>query len=180
MHGLESRESFYYVFLLYEFAQHNLYNSIRTFQFVYKFKRTNSLVFVRIHIKSYNLYMNCIVGIHTKFLFLFFLSLCKQAASARAARAKPVLRERSASRERPARAARAKPELQACSASRERTARAARAKPKLRCNSRGGSGRHKGGGSSGGGGMWHGGGSGGSGHCRPRIMIPHKPRVPMP
>ena len=32
---------------------------------------------------------------------------------------------------------------------------------------------------SGGGGMWHGGGSGG-GHCRPRIMIPHKPRVPMP
>ena len=116
-------------FLLYESAQHNLYNSIRTFQFVYTLKRTNSLVFVRIHIKSYNLYTNCIVRIHTKFLFLFFLSLCKQAASARAARAKPVLRARSASRERAARAARAKPELRARSASRERAARAARAKP---------------------------------------------------
>jgi hypothetical protein len=113
VHGLDSMRVFISFFLLYEFAQHNLYNPIRTFQFVYKLKRTNSLVFVRIRIKSYNLYTNCIVRIHTKFLFLFFLSLCKQAASAQAARAKPVLRARSASRKHSARAARAKPELRA-------------------------------------------------------------------
>ena len=121
VHGLESRESFYFVIFIRirttQFVQLNSYVSICIQIETYEF-----IGFVRIHIKSYNLYTNCIVRIHTKFIFMFFLSLCKQAASARAARAKPMLRARSASRERAAQAARAKPD-------REGAARAARAKP---------------------------------------------------
>ena len=109
VHGLESCESFYFVFFYYtnsynticttQFVQHNSYCT-NCIQIVYKLKRTNSLVFVRIHIKSYNLYTNCIVQIHTKFLFLFFLSLCKQAASARAASAQREGKARAASAQR--------------------------------------------------------------------------------
>ena len=93
-------------FFSYEFVQHNLYNPIRTVQIVYNLKRTNSLIFVRIRIKSYNFYTNCIVRVHTKFLFFVFSKSVQT------------------SRERAARAARAKPELQARSASREGEARA--------------------------------------------------------
>ncbi len=113
-------------FFSYEFVQHNSYNPIHTIQIVYKLKRTNLLVFVQILIKSYNFYTNCIVRIHTKFLFFVFSksvqTSCERAA--RAARAKPELRARSASRECAARAARAKPELRARSTSREGKARA--------------------------------------------------------
>ena len=129
MHGLESHESFYFIFFPYEFIQHNSYNPICTVQIVYKLKRTNSLVFVRIRIKSYIVYTNCIVRIHTKFLFFVFSKSVQTSRerAARAARAKLELRARSASHERAARAARAKPKLRARSASREGEARAASA-----------------------------------------------------
>ena len=129
VHGLESLDSFISFFFIIrirttQFVQPNSYVSICIQIETYKFIGfcTNSYKIIQLfyELNSMNSY---------KVSFLFFLSLCKQAASARAARAKPVLRARSASRKRAARAARAKPELRARSASRERAARAARAKP---------------------------------------------------
>ena len=131
MHGFESRKSFYFNFLSYKLYNTILYNTIRTVQIVYKFVKyefvhgvvfvrinTNKfiqllVVFVQIRIKSYNFYTNCIVRIHTK--CDFFLSLCKQAASAqRKLRGRSPSCERAAQATSAAQAARAKPEHTSC------------------------------------------------------------------
>jgi hypothetical protein len=104
------------VWFLDEFIQKNSYNCLL---FLYKFVQ---------------FYTNCIVRIHTKCDFYFFLSLCKQVVSAqrepqgqspscehaaRAAWAKPVLRARSVQCAPRARSASCEGEARAASAQRE-------------------------------------------------------------
>jgi hypothetical protein len=108
---------------LFHFLSYNCIIRIRTTQFVLYKLYTNCIVriptrcgfctnsYKQIHTfgcgfctNSYNYYTNCIVQIHTKCDFYFYYKSMQT------------------SRERPARAARAKPELQARSASRKRAA----------------------------------------------------------
>jgi hypothetical protein len=109
-------------FVLYELYTNCITNSY-TVWFLYKFIQTNSYncytnCTVRIRTRcgfctnSYNFYTNCIVRIHTRCDFFIFYKSVQTSCEciARAARAKPELQARSASRKRAARAVRAKPE----------------------------------------------------------------------
>ena len=55
VHGLESRESFYSVFLLYKWYNTNSFNTIRTVRIVYKlyYKFVHGVVFVQIHTNKF-------------------------------------------------------------------------------------------------------------------------------
>ena len=123
VNGLESCESFYFIFLSYRLYNTNSYNTICTVQIVYKLCSTNLytvwFLYELIQTNSYNclwvlykfiqFYTNCIVQINTKCDFYFFLSLCKWAASAQR---KPW--GQSPSCKRAARAARAKSKRISC------------------------------------------------------------------